>query len=129
MAKRVAFVQHAATELGVRAEAFCARAEDLGRDPAWRYSADVVVCRSLAAPAVAAEYAAPLLKPGGFVLVAEPPGGNPERWSSEGLNQLGMAEGELFAASGATIQRIDQVSPCPDRFPRRVGAAAKRPLF
>ena len=129
MARRIAFVRRAADELGLDVECVCDRAEILGRASNWRSSIDVVVARSLAAPAVTAEYAAPFLRAGGFALVAEPPGGESERWSSEGLGQLGMRAGTLTVAPAATLQRLDQVVLCADRFPRRVGIASKRPLF
>ena len=92
-------------------------------------SVDVVVARSLAAPAVAAEYAAPLLKVGGTAVIAEPPGGAPDRWPADGLADLGMRTGHVLFAPTATLQILEQAERCPEKFPRRVGVAAKRPLF
>jgi 16S rRNA (guanine527-N7)-methyltransferase len=129
MVKRVAFVRSAVTELGLNTEVIEARAEDMARDARWARAVDVVVARSLAAPAVAAEYAAPLLKTGGTAVIAEPPGGSADRWPADGLAELGMRAGHVLYAPTATLQILDQVQQCPDRFPRRVGVAAKRPLF
>lgn len=129
MAKRVAFVRAAAEDLGVEVEVVEARAEQLAAQSEWRGTIDVVVTRSLAAPAVAAEYAAPFLRVGGTAVIAEPPGGAPDRWPSEGLARLGMRTGHVLFAPAATLQILEQVEPCPDTFPRRVGAAAKRPAF
>ena len=129
MAKRVTFVREAAQELELDVEVVEGRAEELAGQHEWRGSADVVVARSLAAPGVAAEYAAPFLKTGGKAVVAEPPGGAPGRWKTEGLAILGMRKGAVLFAPTATLQVLEQFEPCPPRFPRRVGAATKRPLF
>lgn len=129
MAKRMAFVRSAVDELGLDAEVVEGRAEELAADPAWRGVADVVVARSLAAPGIAAEYAAPFLKVGGKAVIAEPPGGSEERWPAAGLAELGMRKGHGLFAPTATLQILEQVAACPEKFPRRTGAAAKRPLF
>lgn len=129
MAKRVAFVRSAVADLGISANVIEGRAEELARTGDWRGAVDVVVSRSLAAPAVAAEYAAPFLRVGGTAVVAEPPGGAPGRWSADGLAQLGLRRGPVLFAPTATLQVLEQREPCPEKFPRRVGVAAKRPLF
>ena len=129
MTKRVAFVREAAKELGLEVEAIEGRAEELAARPQWRAVADVVVARSLAAPGLTAEYAAPFLKEGGKAVIAEPPGGSPGRWPAEGLALLGMRKGAVLFAATATLQVLEQLEPAPPKFPRRVGAAAKHPLF
>jgi 16S rRNA (guanine527-N7)-methyltransferase len=129
MAKRIAFVAEAAQELGLNVDILEQRAEEMATDERWSRTVDVVVARSLAAPAVAAEYAAPLLRVGGQAVIAEPPGGDIARWPAEGLAQLGMRRGHVLFAPTATLQVLEQFAGCPGRFPRRVGAAAKRPLF
>lgn len=130
MAKRVAFVQRSVAALGLAVEVLETRLEVLALDGRRRDAADVVVARSLAAPGVAAEYAAPLLKVGGRALIAEPPGGNLDRWSTAGLARLGMRRGDTVPfEENATLQILEQVDECPAQFPRRVGVAAKRPLF
>ena len=129
MAKRMAFVRSAVEELGLAAEAVEGRAEELVVDSAWRGVADVVVARSLAAPGIAAEYAAPFLKVGGKAVIAEPPGGTEDRWPTAGLAELGMRKGHGLFAPTATLQILEQIEPCPEKFPRRTGVAAKRPVF
>lgn len=129
MAKRMAFVRRAVADLAIEVQVVEGRAEELGKDPDLARQVDVVVARSLAAPGLAAEYAAPFLKVGGKAVIAEPPGGAPDRWSPAGLAELGMQRGHALYAPTATLQILEQVSECPAKFPRRVGAAAKRPLF
>ena len=72
MAKRTEFLRTACTRLGIseRVEVRCARAEDAGRDPALRGRFDVVTARSFGPPAVTAECAAGLLRPGGELIVS-----------------------------------------------------------
>ena len=128
--RRCAFLAEAAEELGVadHVTVRCERAEDLGHDALLRGAADLVVARSFGAPPVLAECAAGLLAPGGHLLVSEPPGGLEDRWPSSGLAELGMGPARLIVA-GARFALIEQRTPCPDRFPRRVGIPSKRPLF
>jgi len=129
MVKRAAFVASAVAELGIDVEVLEVRAETMAADPRWYAAVDLVVARSLAAPGVAAEYAAPLLKVGGKAVIAEPPGGDPDRWPTEGLERLGLRKGASLYAPTATLQVLEQFAECPARFPRRVGVAAKKPLF
>jgi 16S rRNA (guanine527-N7)-methyltransferase len=62
-------------------------------------------------------------------VVSEPPGGRPDRWPAPDLAVLGLEPVALVEAGGASYQVLRQVSSCPDRFPRRTGIPAKRPLF
>jgi 16S rRNA (guanine527-N7)-methyltransferase len=127
MAKRCAFLRESVVELGLedRVSVLEGRAEELGRLPRLRSSFDVVTARSFGAPAVLAECAAPFLRVGGFVVVSEPPG-SAERWDSPLLSVLGLQRAEFHGASIAVLQ---QVEACGDRYPRRTGVPAKRPLF
>lgn len=129
--RRAAFLRAAVVRLGLgeRVTIVEARAEVVGRDPAHRGQYDLVVARSFGPPAVVAEAAAPLLRVGGRAVVSEPPGGEPARWPAAGLATLGMRAGAGVQAGGAAYQVVVQASACSDRFPRRVGVAAKRPLF
>lgn len=50
------------------------------------------------------------------------------RWPAEGLAELGMVP-LLPYRSGFAYQVVRQAALCPERYPRRVGVPAKRPLF
>jgi 16S rRNA (guanine527-N7)-methyltransferase len=100
------------------------RAEVTGRG-LWRGRAAAVVARSFGPPAVTAECAAPLLTAGASCWVAEPPDPDGTRWPAAGLALLGLAV--TRRASGWVA--LEAISPCSDRYPRRVGVPAKRPLF
>lgn len=129
--RRASFLREAVAALGLedRVTVVEERAETIGRAPAYRGSCDLIVARSFGPPAVLAECAAPLLRPGGRAVVSEPPGGQPERWPAAALAQLGMLPAAAVRAGGAAYQVLLQEGPCPARWPRRVGIPAKRPLF
>ena len=114
------------------ARVVCERAED------WRRGADryeAVTARALAPLAVLVEYAAPLLAPGG-VLVAwkgrrngEEEAAGAEAAAEVGLEPRLVKEVTPFAAARhRNLHVFQKVEQTPDRFPRRAGIAAKRPL-
>jgi 16S rRNA (guanine527-N7)-methyltransferase len=127
--RRAAFLTEAVKELGVsdRIEVVAQRAEDAGRGPL-RATIDLVFARSFGRPAVTAECGSPFLVVGGRMLVAEPPEASPDRWDGDGLALLGLSLGPRLNAPSA-VQLLNQARPCPERFPRRTGVPAKRPLF
>ncbi len=130
--RRSTFLRHAVTELGFdgRVEVVAARAEEAGRRPGLRGSFDVVVARSFGPPATTAECAAPFLRVGGHLFVSEPPGG-PERWPVDGLAELGLVLEHLHGGPQGNFHyaQFQARMACGDRFPRRDGVPAKRPLF
>jgi 16S rRNA (guanine527-N7)-methyltransferase len=130
-ARRAAFLRGAVDrlDLGDRVTVVEDRAEVAGRSPAFRGHVDLVVARSFGRPAVVAECAAPLLRIRGRAVVSEPPGGAPARWPGAPLAELGLRAGASVVSHGAAYQVLHQERVCPDRFPRRVGVPAKRPLF
>ena len=98
-------------DVGDRVEVIASRAEVAGR-----------------APAVTAECAAPFLVVGARLVVAEPPGGSPGRWPPGPLGDLGLRP-EQTVSQPSAFQVLRQERLCPDRYPRRTGVPAKRPLF
>jgi 16S rRNA (guanine527-N7)-methyltransferase len=111
-----------------RVEVVHGRAEDVGRDPRRRQTADVVTARSFGPPAVTAECAAPLLRVGGRLLVSEPPDAT-DRWPESDLAALGLVPGEPGAVHGFAFVQLVQGKPCPGRDPRRAGVPERSPLF
>jgi 16S rRNA (guanine527-N7)-methyltransferase len=128
MAKRCRFLRSAIEALGLEGvQVVEGRAEALGRGEL-RGTADAVLARSFGPPATTAECAAPLLRVGGRLLVSEPPDG-PDRWPATELGELGLRAVGVHRGAGGTLQVLEQIVPCPDRYPRRDGVPAKRPLF
>lgn len=130
--RRCTFLESAVEQLGIsrRVSVVNGRAEEVARLPGYRGSFDAVVSRSFGPPAVAAECAVGFLDGiGAVVAISEPPDPAPNRWSTEGLNLLGLQLGELLKGPSGGIQTLHLVAECPDRYPRRVGVPSKRPLF
>ena len=96
---------------------------------------DLVTARALAPLAVVAEYAAPLLAEGGW-LVAWRGRRDPddEAAAARAATELGLEPGAVTRVEpypGALhrhLHAMRKVGPTPDRFPRRPGMARKRPL-
>lgn len=109
-----------------------ARAEDAARRPDLRGSFDAVVARSFGPPAVTAECAVGFLRPGGRLVVSEPPGDEEraaaDRWPPPGLDELGLSPPEAGGGPGASFVVMEKTRS-DDRWPRRVGVPAKRPLW
>jgi 16S rRNA (guanine527-N7)-methyltransferase len=111
------------------------RVEELARDEQWRGYFEVVTARSFAPPPVTAECGAALLAVGGVMVVSEPPGDHTanqteNRWSDEGLEELGLNRSSRIRFAGRFgYQVLVKRRPTPERYPRRVGIPAKRPLF
>lgn len=96
---------------------------------------DVVTARALAPLAVVAEYAAPLLRPGGTAVLwrgrRDP---EDEATAALAYRELGLESREIRrvqpypAAQHRHLHLISKVMETPERFPRRPGMAVKRPL-
>ncbi len=113
------------------AEVVRGRAEELGRQGGLREQFEVVTSRSFGLPALTAECGSAFLSPDGVMVVSEPPDVEPEeRWPATGLASVGLVRQERVRLVGRFgYQVIRKVEGIGDRFPRRVGIPAKRPLF
>lgn len=105
-----------------------ARAEEAARRADLRETFDAVVARSFGPPAVTAECAVGFLRPPGRLVVSEPPGEEPSRWPAEGLEQLGFGALSRGSEPGGSFAVLEKARN-DDRWPRRVGIPAKRPLW
>lgn len=123
--KRASFLVWATLEIGVadRAEVWCGRAEIFGHDGARRQRFDAVVARGFGPPSWTLECGAPLLRPGGRLVVSEPPGYR--RYPAEGLQRCGLA---LVAQREgcAVFERRGEAEPS---LPRRARDQQRDPLL
>ncbi len=121
------------------ARAVTARAEEWARTPAALGGGgegyDGVTARALAPLATLVEYAAPLLRTSGTLVAWKGVRDAEEEARGRGAaEQLGLEVGEVLrvepfeAARNRHLHVFRKISPTPERFPRRVGVAAKRPL-
>jgi 16S rRNA (guanine527-N7)-methyltransferase len=133
--RKAAVIERLIEAAGIpNARAMPARAEEWaagdGRD-----AYDVVCARAVGSLGVLAEYAAPLLAPDGFLIAwkgrrdpaEESAGASAAR--ELGLEPAGILAVEPYPGSrDRHLHLYRKSSPTPDRFPRRPGMAAKRPL-
>ncbi len=133
--RKAAVIERLAEAAGLeRARAVAARAEDwAGAEGASAY--DLVTARAVAPLAVLVEYAAPLLTlDGTFIAWKGTPNAEEEDAGNRAASELGLdAAGRVAVtpypgSTGRHLYLYRKSSPTPDRFPRRAGMAAKRPL-
>ena len=136
--RKCAFLREAVELVGLagRVDVACARSEALtGVGAAGREAFAVVLAKAVGPLAVVVELAAPALAPAGLLAVSktraaarrEAAGGD------AAAAACGLAAGRLVALSGSPIPEAvcvlyEKVAATPERFPRRPGMAAKRPL-
>ncbi|HEV7863284.1 MAG TPA: RsmG family class I SAM-dependent methyltransferase [Acidimicrobiia bacterium] len=128
-----AFLRDAVAALGlVGVVVVEARAEEAARLAELRETFDTVVARSFGPPAVTAECAVGFLRSGGRLVVTEPPedGSVPPspRWPPDGLDTLGLGTATRGGGPEASFVALEKIRN-DERWPRRVGIPAKRPLW
>jgi 16S rRNA (guanine527-N7)-methyltransferase len=109
MERRSAFLRRAVDrlELGDRVSVRQERAEMCGRDPAWRASFDGAIARSFGRPAVLAECTAPLLKPGAWIVVSEPPTSSQASPDGSGSETQAGSDAVAVEPQGTEPQRTE----------------------
>jgi 16S rRNA (guanine527-N7)-methyltransferase len=135
--KKCAFLQDVVAELGLtgRVEVACARSEELaaiGRSGRESYA--VVLAKAVGPLAVVVELAAPLLRVGGLLVVSKTAAAaEREAAAGEAAAACGLARRRLVALTSSPLPGsvgvvFEKLAATPERFPRRPGVAAKRPL-
>lgn len=111
------------------------RAEDFGRDPAYREKYDIVVARAVAGLRVLSEYCLPFCRVGGHFLAMKGPAGSDELLASErAISLLGgsVVEAREIAlpedAGTRTLVLVKKVRSTPGAYPRKAGTPSKNPL-
>ena len=131
--RRGSFLRWAVRRLGLRdrVEVVVADAVEVGRGPL-RGKANLVTARSFAPPGPTVECGAPLLLPGGFLVVSAPPaaaGGRAGRWEDGGLRAMGLEDWGGWHTGQAGYRAMQLVADCPNRFPRRFSRQLSDPLI
>lgn len=116
----------AAGQLGIadRVDVWCGRAEEIGHEERARFGFDAVVARGFGPPARTVECGAPLLRPGGRLVISEPP--EDREWPAEPLAAVGLVP-EPDVAAGVVVLRRD--GSVDDEYPRRIKIQQRTPLF
>lgn len=134
--KKVTFVQHVITELGLaNALTVHGRAEDVCRDLDFRNQFDVVTARGVASLPTLVELTIPLLVTGGTFLF--PKGDGIHEELREGRKAAEILGGKIESADLLPGDQSEPVTrlvrgvkmrSTPDRYPRRAGIPNKEPL-
>lgn len=134
--KKTDFLEHLASRLGLDGVAVHqGRAENLARMPELRETFDLALARGVARMSLLLEYTLPFCRVGGRAVAHKHGGLNEELAEAEhALSELGgrFAAAHPVSLEGLTDNRVvvsfEKIAPTPDRYPRRVGIPAKRPL-
>lgn len=135
--KRLRFLQHLVERLELPGVAVIeGRAEELGHQPGHREGYDLVLARAVATLPVLLEYALPFCRTGGIFIAQKGPDIKEELEASQfALKVLGgrLREVKGFELPHSMGQRnlvvVEKVAPTPEKYPRRPGMPAKRPLI
>jgi 16S rRNA (guanine527-N7)-methyltransferase len=134
--KKATFCQHIKQRINLtQVSILQERAETVATLANLRENCDWAIARAVAALPVLAEYLLPLVRVGGFALAMKGENGPAEAQSAEGaIRLLGGHLQQLIPVTLPGVEEdrylvvIEKTAATPDRFPRRVGIPAKRPL-
>lgn len=133
--KKSAFLSQTATNLSLNnVQVIKKRAEEIGKDPNYRASFDFCTSRAVTSIDVLLEYGIPLLKVGGKLLLWK--GRNYKHELEKAANALQILNAKvsnvfhytLMKDLDRTIVEIIKQVETPEKYPRRTGIPAKRPL-
>lgn len=136
VAKRLTFLQAVVKDLSLtNVEFIHGRAEDVGRQKAYRAGFDTVVSRALARLPVLLEYCMPFVRRGGICLL--PKGRKVQEEVQAAQNALALLGGQVCGTEAFDlgedigtrfILKIRKVQDTAQEYPRRAGTPEKKPL-
>lgn len=134
--KRLKFLQHVIDTLGLKdIECVHGRAEDLGKNKAYREQFEVCASRAVANLAVLSEYTLPFVKKGGYLIALK--GQKLDEELAEGEKAIAILGGTIdqlvdvvvpYTDLNHRIAKIKKVKETPKRYPRKAGEPTKAPL-
>jgi 16S rRNA (guanine527-N7)-methyltransferase len=135
--KKLQFCEHICTQLGFTNVTFVnARAEEVGQEARHREQYDVAIARAVAQLPILVEYLVPLVGLNGIVVAQKGESGPAEAQKAEyAIRVLGGHLRQLIQVNVPEVVEdrylvvIDKIATTHDRYPRRVGMPAKRPLL
>lgn len=133
--KRLRFLDDVTANLGVRNVVTChGRAEDLGRDPRYRETFDLVTARAVAPLNVLLEYCLPFVREDGYFIAMK---GDAADEVAEAARAAGQLGGKLMRRNDFELAGTDwnrsliiyrKIKKTPKRFPRKAGTPKARPI-
>lgn len=134
--KRLKFLQNVIDELGLTGiECVHGRAEDLGKNKAYREQFEVCASRAVANLAVLSEYTLPFVKTGGYLIALK--GQKLDEELAEGEKAITILGGTIdklvdvvvpYTDLNHRIAKIKKVKETPKKYPRKAGEPTKAPL-
>ena len=134
--KRLKFLQHVIDELGLTGiECVHGRAEDLGKNKAYREKFEVCASRAVANLAVLSEYTLPFVQQGGYLIALK--GQKLDEELAEGEKAIGILGGTIdklvdvvvpYTDLNHRIAKIKKIKETPKKYPRKAGEPTKAPL-
>lgn len=131
-AKKVRFLEQTASELGLKnVQSIHGRAEEVSRDPGHRERYEIGTARAVARLATLVELVLPFVAPGGLAIF--PKGEAATTELEEARQAIGFVGGASPRVVPSNLDEtryilIDKRKTTPERFPRRTGLPAKRPI-
>lgn len=133
-AKRLKFVDSAVEALFLKGVTVHSRAEELGKNKAYREKFDFVTARAVANLRDLSEYCLPFVKQGGFFIAMKGPLASEE--IKDAQNAIKILGGEIKEIKNITLSdagernmvMIKKISQTPPKYPRPSAQIAKRPL-
>ncbi len=132
--KKLRFLELLLSHLSLSAQLCHRRAEEAGRDPAFREAFDAVSARAVASLPILSEYCLPLVKPGGRFLAMKSMLAQKELADSRRAIALLGAETEkqidyrLSNGDARSLIVIKKISQISSKYPRPTSVIRKRPL-
>lgn len=134
--KRLKFLQHVIETLGLTGiECVHGRAEDLGKNKAYREQFEVCASRAVANLAVLSEYTLPFVQKGGYLIALK--GQKLDEELAEGEKAISILGGTIdqlvdvvvpYTDLNHRIAKIKKVKETPKKYPRKAGEPTKAPL-
>ena len=134
--KRIGFLDDVIRELKLTdVQTVHGRAEDIGKDPAFRAQYDLCVSRAVANLSVLSELCLPFVKTGGRFVSYKSAGAAEEiRAAEKAVSLLGGGQPDIMQASLPRSGQerlfvcIRKISVTPGKYPRKAGTPARKPL-
>ena len=133
--KRITFLNDVIEKLGLSGiTAVHSRAEEGGRNPAFREKYDIACARAVASMPVLLEYCVPFVKKGGQFVSMKGPSVNDEiALCSNAIKQLGLSKPTIICETLTGEEQrafciFKKISQTPPKYPRNGGKIAKQPL-
>lgn len=134
--KRLTFLEEVINQLGLKGiKCIHSRAEDLGKNKAYREGFDICASRAVANLAVLSEYTLPFVKVDGYLMALK--GQKIEEELEQGKKAIQILGGQLeevvhtgvpFTDLDHKIAKIKKVKPTALKYPRKAGEPTKAPL-